>query len=100
MVFDGRFKYVHAPGFRPMLWDLETDPNEYRDLGDDPDFEAERLRMKEHLLRWALTDHNRITFSDAQIETYGPARQLKGGILIGYWDEEEVAKAKKTYGIE
>ncbi len=40
MVFDGRFKYVHAPGFRPMLWDLQTDPNEYRDLGDDPEHEA------------------------------------------------------------
>lgn len=100
MVFDGRFKYVHAPGFRPMLWDLEADPNEYRDLGDDPDFEAERARLKEHLLAWALTDHNRITFSDAQIETYGPARQLRGGILIGYWDEKEVAEAKKAYGIE
>ena len=100
MVFDGRFKYVHAPGFRPMLWDLQTDPNEYRDLGDDPEHEAVRARLKEHLLAWALTDHNRITMPDATIETYGPARQLGGGILIGYWDEAEVAEARKAYGIE
>ncbi len=37
---------------------------------------------------------------DATIETYGPARQLRGGILIGYWDEAEVAEARKAYGIE
>ncbi|WP_204301711.1 hypothetical protein, partial [Stenotrophomonas maltophilia] len=61
MLFDGRFKYIHAPGFRPMLFDLENDPNEFRDLGDAPDFEAERVRLKEWLLGWALTDHNRIT---------------------------------------
>ncbi len=30
MVFDGRWKYIHASGFRPMLYDLETDPEEYR----------------------------------------------------------------------
>ncbi len=24
MAFDGRWKYIHAPGFRPMLFDLVT----------------------------------------------------------------------------
>jgi arylsulfatase A-like enzyme len=100
MVFDGRFKYVHAPGFRPMLWDLEADPHEFRDLGDEAEYAQVCARMKEHLLAWALTDHNRITMSDAQIEQYGPARQLRGGILIGYWDEQELAEAKKAYGID
>ena len=36
MVFDGRWKYIHASGFRPMLYDLETDPQELTDRGDDP----------------------------------------------------------------
>ncbi|MBN8940132.1 MAG: alkaline phosphatase family protein [Rhizobiales bacterium] len=99
MLFDGRFKYVHAPGFRPMLYDLENDPNEFRDLGDDPDFEAERIRLKEWLLGWALTDHNRITMPDGRIEAYSPAAQLKSGILIGYWDEAEVAAARKDFGL-
>ena len=49
---------------------------------------------------WALADHNRITMSDGQIEQYGPARQLRGGILIGYWDEAELAEARRTYGLE
>jgi arylsulfatase A-like enzyme len=100
MVFDGRFKYVHAPGFRPMLWDLERDPEEFRDLGDDPEHEAERARLKDILLRWALADHNRITMPDARIEAYGPGRQLANGIVIGYWDEDELERARREYGVD
>lgn len=99
MLFDGRFKYIHAPGFRPMLYDLETDPEEFHDLGDDPALEAVRVRLKDLLLGWALTDHNRITMPDARIAAYGPAVQLKSGILIGYWDEAEVERARKRYGL-
>src|SRR4029077_18594708 len=36
MVFDGRWKYIHASGFRPMLYDLDSDPKEFADRGDDP----------------------------------------------------------------
>ncbi|MCZ0733645.1 sulfatase-like hydrolase/transferase [Phreatobacter sp. AB_2022a] len=99
MLFDGRFKYIHAPGFRPMLYDLDADPHEFRDLGGDPGYEAERARLKDLLLGWALTDHNRITMPDARIAAYGPATQLKSGILIGYWDEAEVERARRQYGL-
>ena len=36
MVFDGRWKYIHASGFRPMLYDLHGDPQEFDDRGGDP----------------------------------------------------------------
>jgi arylsulfatase A-like enzyme len=100
MVFDGRWKYVHAAGFRPMLYDLESDPQEFHDLGADPRFEGERARLKEALLDWALRDHNRITMPDARIAGYSRARQLKAGILIGYWDEDEVVEARREAGIK
>ena len=45
MVFDGRWKYLYVEGFRPMLFDLETDPEEFFDLGGDPKYEAERSRL-------------------------------------------------------
>ena len=99
MCFDGRWKYIHAPGFRPMLYDLESDPQELRDLGDDPACAAEIARLREALMEWSLTDHNRITTPDAKIEGYSSAAQLKSGILIGYWDEAEVAEARRKYGI-
>ncbi len=94
MVFDGHWKYVHATGFRPLLFDLVTDPQEFHDLGADPRFEAERARLREALLDWALRDHNRITMPDRKIAAYAEGRQLRSGILIGYWDEAELAAAR------
>jgi len=93
MVFDGRWKYVHVEGFRPMLFDLETDPDEFDDLGGDPAFEAERARLAEALFAWARKPASRITRSDAQVRAaYGG--ELERGILIGYWDEADVADAR------
>ena len=30
MIFDGRWKFIRCEGFRPVLFDLETDPQELR----------------------------------------------------------------------
>ena len=35
MIADKRWKLIHAVGFRPMLFDLATDPDELHDLGAD-----------------------------------------------------------------
>jgi arylsulfatase A-like enzyme len=94
MVFDGRWKLIHATGFRPMLFELEGDPGELCDLGADPGFAGERARLRDELLDWALRDHNRITTTDARIENYARGQQLRSGILIGYWDEAELAAAR------
>jgi len=98
MVFDGRWKYVHAPGFRPMLHDLHTDPKEFVDLGADPRFAEERERLRAVLFDWALRDHNRVTMPDTRIAPYAGRAQLKAGILIGYWDEAELAAARAALG--
>ena len=95
MVFDGRWKMIHATGFRPMLYDLATDPDEFHDLGADPHHAGEIARLRDALLDWALRDHNRITVSDAEIAPYAGRTQLRRGILIGYWDEAEVSEARR-----
>lgn len=89
MVTDGRWKYVHAEGMRPMLFDLESDPDELVDRGADPGCEAERARLLEALNRWARRQSQRTTISDAQIVARRGA-SLKKGILIGFWDEAEL----------
>jgi choline-sulfatase len=38
MVRRGRYKYIHYVGFQPMLFDLEADPRERRDLASEPAF--------------------------------------------------------------
>ena len=94
MAFDGRWKYIHATGFRPLLFDLASDPRELTDLGGDPAYADQCARMREVLLDWALADHNRITTPDARIDAYARGQQLRSGILIGYWDEAELAAAR------
>jgi arylsulfatase A-like enzyme len=99
MVFDGRWKLIHATGFRPLLFDLTRDPDERHDLGTDPAHASERDRLRHALLDWALTDHNRITTPDSRIEGYAKGQQLRSGIVIGYWDEAELQAERTRLGI-
>jgi len=50
MIRHGRYKFVYYPKYAPQLYDLETDPEELRDLGEDPAFADVRAEC-ERLLR-------------------------------------------------
>ena len=90
MVFDGRFKLVHAEGgFRPMLFDLEHDPNEFDDLAKDPGHEAEIARLHDCLARWGRRMSQRVTCSDADIEARRE-RSARRGVLPFLKDGSEV----------
>jgi arylsulfatase A-like enzyme len=89
MIADKRWKLIHAPGFRPMLYDLATDPDEFRDLGADPQFEAERQRLMAALDTWGLRLSQRTTLSEQQMRDRRGKSQRRG-ILIGVWDESDV----------
>jgi arylsulfatase A-like enzyme len=89
MVADKRWKYLHAPRFRAMLFDLEADPQELNDLGADPACEGERRRLAAELSEWGLRLSQRTTRSDAEIAA-GRGSAQRRGILIGVWDEGEV----------
>jgi len=99
MVADHRWKLIYAEGFRPMLYDRLSDPQEYCDLGDDPAYAGERQRLEQALFAWSRRNRSRITRSDAAIMAHdavaGQAdRTLNQGIIIGYWDEQELAEAQ------
>jgi arylsulfatase A-like enzyme len=89
MVADTRWKYVHAPGFRPMLFDLMNDPQELSDLGADSGYADERDRLAAELAQWGLRLSQRTTRSDAEIAAARGKSQRKG-ILVGVWDESEL----------
>lgn len=68
MVFDGRFKLIHFEGgFRPMLFDLQTDSNEFEDLGPSKDHEDHIARLYEYLAQWGRRAAQRVTVSDEDI---------------------------------
>ncbi len=100
MAFDGRWKYVLCEGFRPMLFDLHTDPQELTDLGAsaDPEHAAQRARLHESLFEWARRPRQRVTVSDEAIESIEvQARITEGGILIGYADEDDLIAQRKLF---
>lgn len=87
MICDKQWKYVHCEGFRPMLFDLENDPLELKDLGDSPDHGELRARMHEAIFDWSRQHHTRITLPPEQIEKRTGGEPP--GILIGIWDEQQ-----------
>ncbi len=106
MVFDGRFKLMHAEGgFRPMLFDLQNDPNEYRDLAKTEGYASEIERLYGLLADWGRRCAQRVTKSDDDIKAMR-GRSLRRGILPFLVDGSEIpdelmvayrGPASKTY---
>jgi arylsulfatase A-like enzyme len=94
MVFDGRWKMTHAEGFRPMLFDLDSDPQELIDLGGHPESAPILARLTEVMNVWARGHHNRVTISDEVIAQRSDG-ELKRGYIIGFWDQGELDQARK-----
>ncbi|RMH46183.1 MAG: phosphonate monoester hydrolase [Alphaproteobacteria bacterium] len=90
MVFDGRHKLIHAEGgFRPMLFDLAEDPEEFDDLARGPGHEAEIDRLYDMLAAWGRRLSQRVTMSDADIIAMR-GRSRRRGILPFLADGSEV----------
>ena len=84
MIRDLRWKYIHFRGFRPQLFDLETDPQEFNDLGEDPALEEIRQRMEKMLLQRLISRRNRVTVADDVVKARTD-RVREKGIIIGEW---------------
>ena len=95
MIFDGRFKYIYAEGYQPMLFDLKTDPEEYNDLGSSLAYGDECARLEKMLLEWAIKPRQRVTITDRFLETADVQRNISEmGILIGYGEVKDLADAR------
>jgi arylsulfatase A-like enzyme len=94
MVFDGRYKLMHAEGgLRPMLFDLQSDPEEFIDLAKDstrtPEIDVAIERLYAHLFTWARRMSQRVTKSEDDIIAMR-GRSLRRGILPFLADGTEV----------
>ena len=88
MVTDDRWKFMHAEGgFAPMLFDLQNDPMELKDLGRDPAYGDAVADCYDKLFEWARRCAQRTTVSDQQIiERRGKTRRK--GIVLGITDDD------------
>lgn len=92
MVADKRWKFMHAEGgFPPMLFDLESDPDEQNDLGSLPEFSSIVTLMQERLASWGLRMSQRVTRSDEWVK--GGRDPVEKGILVGIVSPDEVSEA-------
>ncbi|WP_299150907.1 sulfatase/phosphatase domain-containing protein [uncultured Tateyamaria sp.] len=94
MVFDGRWKMIWVEGHRPMLFDLETDPDEFVDLGANEKYANEITRLSSAMFDWSRRQHNRVTLSDEKIDTHMCHDDAVEGVYLGFWDEDELAAWK------
>ncbi len=91
MIADKRWKFMHAEGgFAPMLFDLDNDPQEFRDLGTDPDHADVIAMMYDRLSRWARRMSQRTTISDAAMLKRRAGAPHEQGIFIGIHDGDEI----------
>ena len=89
MIANAEWKYIHAPGYPPMLFDLINDPDEFQDLGRSADHEEVRKTMHYALADWSLQYRQRDTVSEERAcEMVGLEDKL--GVLIGYWNEDDI----------
>jgi len=72
-----------------MLFDLENDPDELNDLGDDPEYADKITDMHRVLGDWALRFATRTTRSDRQVEQNRGA-SLRKGIFVGFESEDDL----------
>ncbi len=89
MVATEKWKLIHCEGgFRPILFDLENDPNELVDLGESAEHADVIAQMYDHLFAWARRPSQRTTRSSEQLLNM---RGNSGGtgIMIGIYDEND-----------
>ncbi len=85
MIRHRRWKLIHYNGFRPQLFDLDNDPDELVDLGEDPARAGIRGKMIRRLVNWQRSLKPRIGVPFEDLHGMGPARDESRGIIIGRW---------------
>lgn len=79
-----RWKYVHFQGMRPQLFDLQEDPLELVDLGDNAGRESVRREMRDRLIEWQIGLKRRVTADYDYVERRTEDHR-SNKVLIGVW---------------
>lgn len=90
VVIDKRWKYIAFTGdFRPMLFDLENDPDELTDLGDSNDAEHQVVvkRLSGYLDDWLQRNTQRATMSDEAIQA-ATGKSRRRGVALGVYEAQ------------
>ena len=97
MIRTERWKYILYEGYPPQLFDLEKDPDEFRDLAGDPAHAGTCADMRERLFAWLRKRRTRITVSDESVRQR-TGTSLQRGFIIGQWSPDEFVKGDPDSG--
>lgn len=90
MVTDGKYKLIECGGgIRPMLFDLENDPQELTDLGESAAHADVIARLSAALNTWARRPAQRTTVTNKALREYRAERSTKG-IILGAYSADDV----------
>ena len=84
MIRTKKWKYIYYKGFSPQLFNLERDPNEFEDLGQNQNYEKIRTELKDLLLKRLINRKNLLTV-DEKFVLKGQDVESEGGVMIGVW---------------
>ncbi len=89
MIADKRWKMVHCEGgYRPLLFDLENDPDELTDLGDSAEHAEVIQALYDKLFAWTRRPSQRTTRSETQLIEMRTS-SARRGIVLGVYDEND-----------
>ncbi len=89
MIADKRWKMVHCEGgYRPILFDLENDPDELTDLGDSAEHAEVIEALYDKLFAWTRRPSQRTTRSETQLIEMRTS-SARRGIVLGVYDEND-----------
>ena len=78
------WKFILYEGFRPQLFDMKNDPDEFVDLGEDPSHEETRRQLSDQIFAWMRKRKFRTALSNNEIANRtGKAKER--GYLFGVW---------------
>ena len=85
MIREKRWKYVHHNLFRAQLFDMQKDPQELIDLGDDPAYAKLCADMQQLVIESRCRLKPRVGVPYENLAGMGPAQSEAQGIVIGRW---------------
>jgi len=87
MLVDNDYKCIFANGpFRPLLFDLNADPNELNDIGADPSSASIIEKFEKRLSEWARRPSQRTTISESALLAKRSGKAANVGIHIGVYE--------------
>ena len=79
-----QWRYVFWMDEPEQLYDLQADPNQFHDLGQEPAYTAIRAECRERLFTWFSGLKRRTTVSYESVEK-GTNAHKKAGVFFGQW---------------